>query len=403
MVKRANGEGTVYQRQNGTWCAQITIRDIGQGPLRKTLYGKSQREVLAKKREIERAMEAGLPQSTRQAPTLREYGEAWIDGALRSQVALGHLSPRTRDSYAANWKRHIAPTLGPHRIDKLTPAAIRSWMTAKIAEPSARGGRLSPRTVQYLHGILRKALNDAMRDELISRNVALLVKPPRQEHVEVQPLTPAEAQAVLVDTTDDYYVLWLTLLTLGLRLGEALALEWSDFADDWRTVKIERAVARLRDDPDPATGRHKTKIVVKAPKTARSRATMAVPAFLAEALRAHKARQAERRLAQPRWDQPSLVFTTSVGSHLDGRNVLREWKAVCRRAGIERNVRIHDLRHTTGSWLLARGVDMRVVMEILRHTRISTTSDIYAHVLDEVKHDAACAMDDMLRDLTGTD
>jgi integrase len=140
---------------------------------------------------------------------------------------------------------------------------------------------------------------------------------------------------------------------------------------------------------------------VKEPKTEGSSATVAVPDLLVTELRVHKARQAQERMASSRWDIAELVFTTPVGSYLDSRNLLREWKDLCAAAGIERSVRIHDLRHTAASFLLSQKVPMRVVMETLRHTRLATTADLYTHVSQELKREAAEAMDELVRGLRG--
>ncbi len=132
-----------------------------------------------------------------------------------------------------------------------------------------------------------------------------------------------------------------------------------------------------------------------------SEATVVLPQAAVVVLRQHRAQQAAERLAAELWRDPDLVFTTTLGTPLDPRNVLRQLKVLASDAGIERNVRLHDLRHAAASGLLAEGVDITVTSKLLRHTRLATTSDIYSHLLEEVREDAATAMDDRLRRLMG--
>ena len=404
MAKRANGEGTIYERPDGRWCAQIMVTSPDGRRRRKTLYGKTQSEVVRMKRECERLTDRGVPQSTHRAPTIAEYGTTWIAGPLRRSVQMGHLQPSTRDSYASLWRLHIEPSLGHLRLDQVTPTHINAWLASKIDEVSAYGKSLSPRTVQYCHSVLRRALNDALRDELVSRNAAALVRPPRVEPPARTPLTVEEAEVVLRHTKEDEkYVLWLTLIALGLRVGEALALRWDDVDTENRTIHVHRSVRRQRDEPDALTGRHRTHLESRdRTKTGvKGSAHLAVPPFVMDALSAHRRAQAQQRLAAIRWDDQELVFASSVGTLQDARNVLRQWKATCSRAGIERNVRVKDLRHSTASFLHRRGVDIKTIQTILRHTRLSTTADLYTTVFEEVRREAADAMDDLLRGFAG--
>ncbi|HLZ36809.1 MAG TPA: hypothetical protein VKP64_03415 [Mycobacteriales bacterium] len=192
---------------------------------RKTVYGSTQRDVLHKITKIRRAVDEGVALSTSRPPTLAEYGATWLGATLATAVHLGHLKQSTQNSYEDQWRRHIEPALGRYRLDALTPAVLRSWLAAKSSKQSARGRPLSPRTVRYLHAILRKALTDAVRDGLVARNVAMLVEPPRGGGRRVQPLSDAEAGKLLgVAAGDRLAALWYVYVGLGLRRGEGLNL-----------------------------------------------------------------------------------------------------------------------------------------------------------------------------------
>ncbi len=207
--------------------------------------------------------------------------------------------------------------------------------------------------------------------------------------------------------------LWLVLLALGLRKGEALALRWDALDLDAGTVAVVRKQRRRKAGMDPETGRQRWELVEEEDlKTKGSKAVLALPAMVVTMLREHrrrqddakadlnaKADQAEKDLAvlaaqnSPegvsgtpadlkviRWEDPGLVFTTALGRKVDPRNVNRWWDAVCERAEV-RHTRVHDLRHTAATMLFRAGVDLNEIRALLRHTRLATTADIYIDVL----------------------
>jgi integrase len=159
-------------------------------------------------------------------------------------------------------------------------------------------------------------------------------------------------------------------------------------------------VQRVRGEKDPETGRRKGQLVEKRLKTEASKATLPVPPTVIEALKLYREAQAAEREQAKVWADPGLVFTTTIGTALEPRNVNRAWDEVCKRAGIGRRVRIHDLRHAAGSYLFAAGAEMKTIQKTLRHTRMATTADIYVHTFEESQRAAAEAMDGVLVDLT---
>lgn len=440
--RRANGEGSVYQRHDdptcpplqdgplnekgrptkerpdhrchGTWVAAVVLPDTGK---RKVLYGKSRTEALAKRREVLRDLEDGMPVSSRAPGTVGAWVEGeWLGMTLPSRVAAGTLSPDTLDSYADNWRLHLAPSLGDVRWDKLTPARIRSWQTELLTKPSGRQRQklrpgetelpppklLSNRTVAYCHAVLRKALNDAMRDEVpgVRRNVVSLVEPPKVGRGgKGRPLDVDQVTAVLAAIEDDpLRVLWLTYLGLGLRRGEGLALRWSRIDLDAGTVQIAKSIKRRRTAEVTASGRRRGQLVEDDPKTEASAATLAVPKPVIAVWREHSTAQKTERMAAKVWADPDLLFTTGVGTAIEPRNVNRAWEMVCERAGVP-PIRVHDLRHTMATLMLRQGVDVGVVQRMMRHTRRATTSDVYTTVLEEVQRAGADRMGDFFTEL----
>ena len=246
---------------------------------------------------------------------------------------------------------------------------------------------LTPRTVQYIYAVLRRALNQAMRWGMVPRNVAALVTPPRVIRQEVQPFTPQQARNFLgMIATHRLRPLVAVALSCGLRQGEALGLRWVDGVD------LDQGVLHVRHALQTVGG---TRRLVEL-KTARSRRTLTLPAELVTLLRAHRTRQRERRLAAgPQWHETGFVFTTRDGQPLDGGNVTRDFKKLLATAGLP-PLRFHDLRHSCASFLLAQGVSPRVVMEILGHSQISLTMNTYAHVLPSLQTEAAHRMNALL-------
>jgi integrase len=232
--------------------------------------------------------------------------------------------------------------------------------------------------------VLRIALGRAVRWGLVRRNVAKLVDAPRVPRYRGRFLLPEEAERfVKVAGEDRLGAVYSVALSLGLRLGEALGLKWSDVDLANRTITIERAVQLV-------SGKGLQFVPVKTDRSVRK---IKLPAVCADTLRRHQVQQLEDRLlAGPAWRDLDLVFASSVGTPLDGRNVTRRFKVLLRKAGVE-PMRFHDLRHSAASLLGAQGVPARVVMEVLGHSRISVTLDLYSHVFPSALGDAADAMD----------
>lgn len=373
--KRGHGEGTIFKRRDGRWCAELYL-GIAKDGKRQTwrTYGDTRREVadaLSKVIDERRRGQSIVIEKQ----TLAEFLNHWLTNSVKPSVR-----PLTYESYEVNVRVHILPELGRHELTKLAPQHVQHWLNERV------GAGLAPRTVQYAHAVLRRALNQALKWGLVHRNVATLVDVPRVVRPEVQPFTPEQARLFLSAAAGDRLrALYTVAITTGLRQGELLGLRWEDLDFETATLRVRVALQRVDGG---------WRLVE--PKTPKSRRVIGLPAIALAALREHcDLQDAERRHAGERWEERRLVFTTGTGRPLDGPNVTHQFQHLLVRAGLPR-LRFHDLRHTCASLLLADGIPPRVIMETLGHSQISLTMNTYAHVMPALQREAAKRMDELL-------
>jgi integrase len=260
----------------------------------------------------------------------------------------------------------------------------------QIEEHSDKAGKtrnpaLRARTVKHLLVTLRTALNVAVKWDLVPRNVAVLVDPPKVPKPELKVFTPEQARAFIEAIKGERLeALFATALALGYRQGEALGVQWPD-------VDLERGTLTVRQALQRVDGKLQC-VPTKSDKVH----TINLPAVTISALRAHHTRQGtERLLAGGRWRETGFVFTTGIGTPLDARGVIRTFDRVLKFAGLPK-IRFHDLRHSAATLLLAQGVSPRYVSELLAHCSVSFTMQTYAHVLEQTKREVAAQMDVIL-------
>ncbi|MGA2513933.1 MAG: tyrosine-type recombinase/integrase [Candidatus Limnocylindrales bacterium] len=370
MAKRGNGEGSIYQRSSDDrWVGAYTATD-GR---RRVIYGNTRSEVRDRLVVVQREALQGIAQTPARL-TVEAFLDQWLDAVKPS------LRPRTFASYSDLLRLHVRPRIGKVALAKLTPRDVQSLVNDRLA------AGLSPRTVQYVHAVLRRALGHAEKWGLVSRNVARLVDGPRVRRAEIHPLTPDEARQLLASVRGSRdEALYTVAIAMGLRQGEALALRWSDVDLDAGALTVRHTLQRLD-----------RKAELMEPKTPKSRRTLSMPAPVLTALRDHRRRQLEERLAMGEdWQDLDFVFASGIGTPLDASAVTHRYQRTLLAAGLPRQ-RFHDTRHACASFLLAQGVPLRVVQEILGHSRISTTADVYAHVLPTLQKDAADRMGELL-------
>ncbi len=364
--RRGNSEGSIHQRANGRWVGCLHVGYESGKRKRKYLYGRTQAEVRTKVIAARHDLQQGQ-QPTDDRLTVAAYLDRWLQ-----QVARPVVRASTYRSYEEIIRNHLSPTLGRRVLSRLSIAQVQEMLNLKRAT-------LSATTVHRVHEVLRSALSQAEREQLVVRNVARLARPPAITRHEIQPFAPEEARlllrAVHGGRWEGFYSL---VVTAGLRLGEALGLRWQDVDLDGAVIHVRHSLAMIDGEWQLAP-----------PKTERSRRSIPLGDIAVAALRAHRARQAEMRLAAgDRWSDLDYVFSTETGLPLDQGNVRRAHNRILRDAGLPHR-RIHDLRHTCATFLIAQGMDLRVVMEVLGHSQISLTANTYAHVLPSLTREAA--------------
>jgi integrase len=365
--RRANNEGSVYQRGNGTYAARLVLPD-GQ---RRDFYARTKQEALTKLRAARRAHDDGLPAFTAKQ-TVGTYLAGWLAGARPA------LKPRTWQRYEQFVRLYAAPALGTIPLTALTPADLRELYAARL-EAGA-----SSTTVHQLHAVLHRALEQAYRDGLSARNVADLVKAPRPAGHEMQTLTPEQARSLLTTAADERLeALYVLALHTGARQGELLALRWPDVELDAGSLNVRGTMQRTKDG-----------LRIESPKTAGSRRRVSLTRAATEALRRHRlAQNAERLKLGAAWDDNGLVFANELGRPIEAGNLLRRsfWPLLAK-AGLPR-IRFHDLRHTAATLMLGKGVHPKIASEMLGHSKIGITLDLYSHVTPTMQRQAVDALD----------
>jgi len=397
--KRGNAEGSIYKMKDGRWRAAVTTgKDANGRPKRKVFTAATRHEVAEELKKALRDQQRGININP-EKKTVAQFLASWLEGVKRD------VTPATYVSYEATVRLHLAPVLGDVILSKLRAEHVQRLKEVKLDSVITKGPRvrkprkgesvpearhLSAKTVQYILLVLRMALNEACKLDLVPRNVALFVDFPKAETAEIRPYTPEEARRFL-EAAEGHRLgsLFSAALALGLRKGEALGLQWSALDLERGTVAVRLTLQRIK-----MPGEKAGKLLLKEPKHS-SRRTLNLPQSILSQLLEHQRRQAqEREKAGTRWKDTGFVFTSTIGTPLEPRNLERAYSDIIAAAKLPR-VRIHDLRHTAATLLLAQGVHPRVVMELLGHSQIAITMNTYSHVVPALRKDAADRMEEI--------
>ncbi|WP_338495574.1 site-specific integrase [Streptomyces sp. SJL17-4] len=371
--RNPNGAGTITQRKDGRFQAAVYVLQPDGTRARKFAYGKTWAECDAKRRALLDKADNGIPVPTRSAK-LSEWLPYWLDNVVQPRRKLS-----TYDKYEAHVRLYLVPMIGSKRLESLSVADVRRFLVQLEKKTTAA-------TAKESHRVLRTALTAACREELITRNVATLVEPPRPKVRELSPWSLNETLDFLAAARrDPLYAAFVLAIAMGLRRGELIGLRWADVDLDHRVLYVRQQIQRRRGvlyDDDPK---------------GRRRRAVPLPAMCIAPLRWHRMRQNDQRAkAGEKWKGSDYVFTTRTGSPVEPRNVYRSFTRVAASAGL-RVIRLHDARHGTATLLTAAGVAPRVVMEILGHSQISITMDVYTHVVQDTQREAISHMDRLLK------
>ncbi|MGN8968683.1 tyrosine-type recombinase/integrase [Intestinimonas sp. HCP28S3_D6] len=389
--RAANGSGSIRKRtvtKNGKsytyWEARVTV---GHDPItgrqvQRSITGKTQKEVAQKMRE----MAVEVDQGTYQAPSKMTLGE-WLDIWLKDY--LGSVKPRTLESYQCQIKNHIRPQLGPIKLDTLTTHTIQHFYN------SLTDSGLSPKTVKIVHGVLHKALQQAVAISYLRFNPSDACILPRVERKELKPLDD-DAIHQFMDAVKGHSHEFLFLVTLftGMRQGEVLGLEWQDVDFEHGTVLIRRQLQKLKDK------KGKYRYQFTSVKNSKWRKIAPAP-FVMHWLKRQRAKQAEwRLLAGSAWEDTGLVFTNELGGHLMPHTIYHNFKRIVTDMGLPAT-RFHDLRHSYAVAAIKSGDDIKTVQGNLGHSTASFTLDVYGHVTDQMRQESAQRMEQYIKNVSG--
>ncbi len=392
MAKRAaKGTGTIRKRittRNGKkyewWEARYTAGyDPGTGKqIQRTITGKTQKEVAQKLKAATAAIDSG----TYIAPSKQTVGE-WLD--TWADTYLGGVKPFTVASYKTQIKNHIKPAMGAVRLEALDTPTIQRFYNELGKERDGKPG-LSPKTVKNIHGVLHKALQQAIAAGLIRYNPADACTLPRIEKADIHPLDELETKYFLAAIKGhEFETLYTVTLFTGMREGEILGLSWDCVNFTAGTVLIRQQLQKEK---------KKGGAYVLAPlKNDKPRSISPAP-WVMDILRKHRAAQAAAQLrAGALWRNPdNLVFTNEIGGHLVAWTVTKKFKRIV--AGIGRpDARFHDLRHSYAVAAIRSGDDIKTVQDNLGHATASFTLDVYGHVTDQMKQASAARMENYIK------
>ncbi|WP_327033705.1 site-specific integrase [Micromonospora ureilytica] len=382
--RNPNGEGSIYQRSSdGRWVGQAYVLTTEGTRKRKFVYGATWEEAHTKLVDLKSRSQRGIPVPDR-AWKLADYLPYWL------AAYVSDLKPTTARGYESAVRLHLVPALGTKRLDGLQVQHVKAFMDEfrrkclcctngldKIRPAERRCcsvGRCcqhypSARQIQFVHAVLRNALQHAMREELVSRNVAKLVRIPSPRYKVGKGLSVDQVRKILAAAAGHrLHALYVVAATMGLRRGELVGLRWSDLDLDEGTLRVQQTVQRVAGQ-----------LHVQDAKTEDSEAVLPLPEVTWLTLLEHQERQqAERAALAEVWEDHDLVFPSERGTPMEPTNLSRSFARLRETAGLP-GVRLHDLRHTVVSLLMELGVPPHVVQAIARHADVKITLKVYAH------------------------
>lgn len=379
--KAAAGTGTIRKKTktvNGKlytwWEARYTAGyDPGTGKqIQRSISGKTQKEVAKKLKEATAALDAG----TYIAPSKMTVGE-WLD--IWEKEYLGGVKPATVCAYKATIKNHLKPNLGAIRLEALTAHTIQG-MYNKLTESG-----LSAKTIKNTHGVLHKALQQAVLNEYIRSNPTNACTLPRAEKKEIQPLDEEQITAFLKAIRGHQFEdLFIVTLFTGMRKAEILGLLWDCVDLTSGTITVNKQLQLVRG----GAGEYR----LAQTKNSKAR-TITVAPFIIQTLKRVKHRQLMNRIRYGEvYEDSGFVFTNELGQHLKEHTVYMNYKKIVRQMGLEES-RFHDLRHSYAVASIRSGDDIKTVQEHLGHATASFTLDVYGHVTDQMQKESAARME----------
>lgn len=395
--KSAAGCGTIRKKtvkRNGKdytyWEARYTVGyDPGTGKqIQKSITGKTQGEVAKKLKEATAALDAGTyiaPNKT----TVAQWMDTW------QAEYLGAVKSSTISSYEATIKNHIKPCLGSIKLESLTTQDIQEFYNARQKGDETRKP-LAPKTIKNIHGVLHKALQQAMLNGLIRNNPAGPCVLPRRPKQKVKPLNEEQITKLIKALKGHKYEnLILTTLFTGLREGEVCGLQWGCVNLETGTILVDKQLQSLR----KSVRGNRDKYALVLTKNGKERYLTIAP-FVVELLKKEKAKQdANREYYEDLYEESGLVFTDESGHRITPQAAYRAFKLVVTELGMPKT-RFHDLRHSYAVASLRSGDDVKTVQENLGHATAAFTLDTYGHVTEQMKTESANRMEAFIQSVS---
>lgn len=400
--RNPNGSGNISTRKDGRYELKMFVDAPDGTRKRVSVYGATWEEADAERTRLKELQRKGVPVDVTTA-TVAQYLWQWLEVVAKPEVR-----PTTYVTYELLVRLYMVPGLGKRKLRGLQSEQVRTWLNrlrsqcqcctqgkdAKRAELGrARCCAKSPAeccmqypstgTLRAVLRVLRAALQDAVENEILARNVARQVKMPVGRIRKEKPWNAEEA-ALFLEAAKDHrlYALWSVALAVGLRRGEALGLRWSDVDLTNGVLHLEQALYRVGGE-----------LAAHELKTEGSSSTIPLPSKLVQILRRHRHDQlSDAAISEA--NRQGLVFTSSRGTPLEPRNVNRAFSELVKKAGV-RPIRLHDLRHSCATLLFTMGVEAATVQRILRHSSIAVTTGVYMEVIEQVQREAVAGMDDL--------
>lgn len=371
MGKRSNGEGTIYKRKDGRWCAAYYDENYS----RHYVYGATQTEVKKKLKK----KKSEMPIKEKQTVTVQE----WIFEFLQ-EYKKNELKITTFNSYMGMYRKHInGSEVGGEKLNKITTEILQKYYNEKIESG------YSSKTVREIETIINSALNMAMKLRMISENPNLYTTIPKKIRYEAKVLQKEEVKRMIIEAKEDeLYPIVITAVYTGMRKGEIMALKWENVDFKGRRIFVRNSLCRIEDEQPDEFGHRHTRYEVLEPKTKKSIRTIPMVNEVYQALIKQRIRQdAEKEKYKDIYMDQGFVFADPMGNYLPQRPFMDKYHKFLHTYGIT-DIRFHDLRHTFSSLLIESDVSMKVVQELLGHSTITTSMDIYTHISEQKKEQA---------------
>ena len=381
--RRGNGEGSIVKRADGRWCAAYIEKGTSK---RKYVYGKSQKEVWEKmKKKMEEAKEEA---EKKQIEIESEGGGA--NQTLEEMILYYlntfkkvELKPSTFSNYIDVLNYYIkGEAVAEMCVQDITTNDLQKFYNSKLADG------YSSKTIRHMAVVINGALEYAERTGLIITNPNRHTILPKKKKFDAKVLTEEEVRRIIeLGTQEEIYPLVVLCMTCGLRKGEALSLKWHELSLEERKLKIIGNLCRIGQEEDENGKRHSVYEILE-PKTKSSIRTIYLPEVAYQALLLQKQRQEQdkEKYADIYLDN-DFVFARPDGRHLNPRQMMEHFHKFLEKYGMT-DVRFHDLRHTAATMMLESGISIKIVQDILGHSNLSTTADIYSHISENAKEKA---------------